>query len=53
MSNAHNLFNTLQKFDPGNGKQANFYSLPALEAAGVYIADRPSAVPGLVKAAMR
>src|ERR1043165_7146133 len=35
MSNAHNLFNTLQKFDLGNGKQANFYSLPALEAAGV------------------
>ena len=35
MSQPHNLFNTLQKFDLGNGKQANFYSLPALEAAGV------------------
>jgi aconitate hydratase len=35
MSAPHNLFNTLQQFDLGNGKQGNFYSLPALEAAGV------------------
>src|SRR5271170_750430 len=35
MSTPHNLFNSLQTFDPGNGKQGNFYSLPALEAAGV------------------
>ncbi|MSU41910.1 MAG: aconitate hydratase, partial [Pedosphaera sp.] len=35
MTNAHNLFNSLQKFDLGNGKQGKFYSLPALEAAGV------------------
>jgi aconitate hydratase len=35
MSAPHNLFGTLQQFDPGNGKPANFYSLPALEAAGV------------------
>ena len=32
---SHNLFNSLQKFDLGNGKQGKFYSLPALEAAGV------------------
>jgi aconitate hydratase A / 2-methylisocitrate dehydratase len=32
---SHNLFNSLQKFDLGNGKQGNFYSLPALEKAGV------------------
>jgi aconitate hydratase len=32
---AHNLFNSLQKFDLGNGKLGNFYSLPALEKAGV------------------
>jgi aconitate hydratase len=32
---AHNLFNSLQQFDLGNGKQGNFYSLPALEKAGV------------------
>ncbi len=35
MSAPHNLFNTLQQFDLGNGKQGNFYSLPALEAAGI------------------
>src|SRR5271156_489113 len=35
MSTPHNLFNTLQKFDLGNGKQGQFYSLPALEKAGV------------------
>ncbi|HEY1716796.1 MAG TPA: aconitate hydratase [Verrucomicrobiae bacterium] len=32
---AHNLFNSFQKFDLGNGKQGNFYSLPALEKTGV------------------
>jgi aconitate hydratase len=32
---SHNLFNTLQTFDLGNGKSGKFYSLPALEAAGV------------------
>jgi aconitate hydratase len=31
----HNLFNTLQKFDPGGGRQGSFHSLPALEKAGV------------------
>ena len=35
MSTPHNLFSTLQKFDLGNGKQGQFYSLPALEKAGV------------------
>ncbi|MGH7953271.1 MAG: aconitase family protein, partial [Limisphaerales bacterium] len=32
---AHNLFNSLQPFDLGNGKQGKFYSLPALEKTGV------------------
>ncbi len=32
---SHNLFNTLQTFDLGNGKSGQFYSLPALEAAGI------------------
>src|SRR5476651_2249078 len=32
---AHNLFNSLQPFDLGNGKSGSFYSLPALEAAGI------------------
>jgi len=35
MSNAHNLFNSLQTFDLGNGKSGKFYSLPALEKAGL------------------
>jgi len=32
---SHNLFNTLRKFDAGSGKKGKFYSLPALEEAGV------------------
>jgi aconitate hydratase len=35
MTNAHNLFNSLQTFDLGNGSKGSFYSLPALEKAGV------------------
>ena len=35
MSTAHNLFDTLKKFDFGNGQMGQFYSLPALEEAGV------------------
>jgi aconitate hydratase len=35
MNTLHNLFGTLQKFDLGNGRQGSFYSLPALEKAGV------------------
>jgi len=35
MSTPHNLFDTLQTFDLGNGKTGRFYSLPALEKAGV------------------
>src|SRR5215213_8288590 len=31
----HNLFNTLQEFDRGNGEKASFYSLPQLEKEGV------------------
>ena len=32
---AHNLFNSLQPFDLGKGKNGKLYSLPALERAGV------------------
>ncbi|HXB59018.1 MAG TPA: aconitate hydratase [Candidatus Acidoferrales bacterium] len=32
---AHNLFNSLQGFDLGNGKQGKLYSLPALKKAGI------------------
>src|SRR5438045_7006810 len=35
MNQPHDLFGSLQKFDLGNGKQGSFYSLPALEKAGV------------------
>ena len=35
MSTPHNLFNTLQTFELGNGQPGKFYSLPALEKAGV------------------
>ena len=31
----HNLFNTLKEFSPGAGKKGQFYSLPALEKAGI------------------
>jgi aconitate hydratase len=35
MNTPHNLFGTLQKFDPGDGRSGRFYSLPALEKAGI------------------
>jgi len=35
MKTAHNSFDSLQKFDAGNGRQGLFYSLPALERAGL------------------
>jgi aconitate hydratase len=35
MNKTHNLFGTLQRFDTGCGQTASFYSLPALEKAGV------------------
>lgn len=31
----HNLFSSLQEFSTGSGKKAKFYSLPALEKAGL------------------
>ncbi|MGA2175813.1 MAG: aconitate hydratase AcnA [Verrucomicrobiota bacterium] len=35
MSNTHNLFDSLKDFDLGQGTKGAFYSLPALEKAGV------------------
>jgi aconitate hydratase len=35
MATTHNLFNSLQTFDLGKGQKGKYYSLPALEAAGV------------------
>ena len=35
MGSSHNLLGTLKIFDAGNGRRGKFYSLPALEQAGV------------------
>jgi aconitate hydratase len=35
MNPTHNLFGALQSFDPGNGQQGSFYSLPQLEKAAI------------------
>ena len=35
MNKLHNLFESCQTFDLGNGSKGNYYSLPALEKAGV------------------
>ena len=35
MSAPHNLFDALQEFDLGDGRRGHFYSLPALEKAGI------------------
>src|SRR3989475_6835624 len=35
MNQVHNPFDSLQTFDLGNGQQGSFYSLPALDQAGV------------------
>lgn len=35
MSNRHNLFSSLKSFNYGAGKTCQYYSLPALESAGV------------------
>ncbi len=35
MNQEHNVFGALRRFDCGEGRQAAFYSLPALEEAGV------------------
>jgi aconitate hydratase len=40
MGTPHNLFDSLQQFDPGNGQQGAFYSLAALEKAGVGAVSR-------------
>jgi aconitate hydratase len=32
---SHNLFDSFQEFTPGSGKKGKFYSLPALEKAGI------------------
>src|ERR1700733_13825145 len=54
MKTQHNLFNTLQKFDLGNGKQGTFYSLPALEKAGIGpISKLPVSIRLVLEAVLR
>jgi aconitate hydratase len=51
---AHNLFNSLQPFDAGNGKQGKFYSLPALEKSGVGpISKLPVSIRLVLEAVLR
>ncbi len=40
MNHEHNLFNSLQEFDLGNGAKGRFYSLPALEKTGLGAVSR-------------
>ena len=54
MSELHNLFETLQTFDLGNGKTGRFYSLPALEKAGVGPVSRlPISIRLVLEAVLR
>src|SRR6266436_2177630 len=54
MSNLHNLFDTLQKFDLGDGRQGRFYSLPALEKAGIGPVSRlPVSIRLVLEAVLR
>ena len=51
---AHNLFNTLQTFDAGDGQTAQFYSLPQLEREGVGRVSRlPVSIRVILEAVLR
>ena len=51
---SHNLFNTLQEFAPASGKKAQFYSLPALEQAGIgKISRLPVSIRIVLEAVLR
>src|SRR6202142_3819985 len=54
MNTPHNLFGTLQKFDLGNGHQGSFYSLPALEKAGIgAVSKLPVSIRLVLEAVLR
>ncbi len=54
MNNTHNLFNSLQKFDLGNGQQGLFFSLPALEKAGIgHISQLPVSIRIVLESVLR
>ncbi len=51
---SHNLFNTRQTFNPTADKQSVFYSLPALEAAGIgHISRLPVSIRIVLEAVLR
>ncbi len=51
---SHNLFNTLRQFKFGAGKTGNYYSLPALEQAGVGKVSRlPVSLRVVLESALR
>ncbi len=50
----HNLFNTLQNFDAGAGRSAQFYSLPQLEKEGIGpIAKLPVSIRIVLESVLR
>ena len=50
----HNLFEALQEFDLGDGRKGRFYSLPALEKAGVANISRlPVSIRVVLEAVLR
>src|SRR5688572_15131364 len=54
MTTAHNLFESRQTFDLGNGKTGTFYSLPALEKAGLGTISRlPISIRIVLEAVLR
>jgi aconitate hydratase len=54
MTKLHSLFDSLQKFDLGNGQQGSFYSLPALEKAGLGpISKLPVSIRIVLEAVLR
>ncbi|HTI69047.1 MAG TPA: aconitate hydratase AcnA [Candidatus Limnocylindria bacterium] len=54
MSTPHNLFNTLKTFDLGNGKQGQFYSIPALgEALSTPISRLPVSIRIVLESVLR
>jgi aconitate hydratase len=54
MNVPHSLFNTLSNFTLGSGQQGQFYSLPALEAAGIgKISRLPVSIRIVLEAVLR
>ena len=50
----HNTFNTLDSFKLGNGKSAQFYSLPKLEKAGIgRISNLPVSIRIVLESVLR